>query len=174
MGMPWERRGARSEEHIALMRTLWTADGDTVEFQGEFWKLPPMSPDPRPVQRPIPVLIGGHSEVALDRAARIGDGWIAANMSAERFAGLREQLVVACERHGRRVEELRIVCTGGFPPGEEEAGPLGANPQRIVEELRRYEELGVNHLNVEGRARTTEATLEWLVAFSREVMPGLR
>ena len=56
MGMPWDRRGARSEEHIALMRTLWCAEGDLVEFHGEFHDLPPMDPEPRPVQRPIPIL----------------------------------------------------------------------------------------------------------------------
>ena len=84
MGMPWDRRGARSEEHIALLRTLWCADGDLVEFHGEFHDLPPMDPEPRPVQRPIPILIGGHSDIALDRAGRIGDGWIAAQMSPER------------------------------------------------------------------------------------------
>ena len=84
MGMPWDRRGARSEEHIALMRTLWCAEGDLVEFHGEFHDLPPMDPEPRPVQRPIPILIGGHSDIALERAGRIGDGWIAAQMSPER------------------------------------------------------------------------------------------
>src|SRR4029077_7481153 len=36
MGMPWDRRGARSEEHIALMRTVWCAEGDVIEFHGEF------------------------------------------------------------------------------------------------------------------------------------------
>ena len=81
MSMPWDRRGKRSEEHIALLRALWCADGDLVEFHGEFHDIPPMDPEPRPVQRPIPILIGGHSDVALERAGRIGDGWIAAQMS---------------------------------------------------------------------------------------------
>ena len=93
MGMPWDRRGRRSEEHIALLRALWCADGDLVEFHGEFHDLPPMDPEPRPVQRPIPILIGGHSDIALERAGRIGDGWIAAPMSpaplAEHWAKVR-------------------------------------------------------------------------------------
>ena len=86
MGMPWDRRGARTDEHIALLRTIWCAEGDTVQFDGEFYPLPPVDPRPRPVQQPIPILIGGHSDPALDRAARLGDGWIAAGMGATRFA----------------------------------------------------------------------------------------
>ncbi len=65
MGMPWDRRGKRSEEHIELLRALWCAEGDLVEFHGEFHEIPPMDPEPRPVQRPIPILIGGHSDIAL-------------------------------------------------------------------------------------------------------------
>jgi alkanesulfonate monooxygenase SsuD/methylene tetrahydromethanopterin reductase-like flavin-dependent oxidoreductase (luciferase family) len=86
MGMPWDHRGRRSEEHIALLRTLWCADGDLVEFHGEYHDIPLIDPEPRPVQRPIPILVGGHSDVALERAARIGDGWIAASMSPEPLA----------------------------------------------------------------------------------------
>jgi probable F420-dependent oxidoreductase len=84
MNMPWDHRGRRSEEHIELLRTMWCAEGDLVEFEGEFHQVPPMDPEPRPVQRPIPILIGGHSDTALERAGRIGDGWIAARMSPER------------------------------------------------------------------------------------------
>ena len=58
MGMPWDRRGARAEEHIALMRSIWGATGETVSFDGEFYSFPAMDPDPRP-ERPIPILVGG-------------------------------------------------------------------------------------------------------------------
>ena len=88
MNMPWDRRGARAEEHIALLRAIWTAPGDHVEFHGEFWDFPPMDPEPRPVQQPIPILIGGHGEKAIDRAVRLGDGWVAAGVSAGRLAEL--------------------------------------------------------------------------------------
>ena len=108
MGMPWDRRGARSEEHIALMRTLWCAEGDLVEFHGEFHDLPPMDPEPRPVQRPIPILIGGHSDIALERAGRIGDGWIAAQMSPERVAEHWPRVLESAERNGRDPASVRL------------------------------------------------------------------
>jgi alkanesulfonate monooxygenase SsuD/methylene tetrahydromethanopterin reductase-like flavin-dependent oxidoreductase (luciferase family) len=74
MNMPWDHRGARAEEHISLLRTIWAAPGDTTEFHGSYWSIPPMATEPSPVQQPIPILIGGHSEAGIDRAARIGDG----------------------------------------------------------------------------------------------------
>jgi probable F420-dependent oxidoreductase len=174
MGMPWEQRAARSEEHIALMRALWTAEGDVVEFKGRFWTLPPMDPQPRPVQRPIPILIGGHSDAALDRAARIGDGWIGAGMSVGRLGELRDRLGAACERHGRPLESLRLVCGGGAVRGDHAGGPLGATPDEIIAELGRYAALGLDHLNVGGRASSPEATMAWLAAFGRDVLPAFR
>ena len=46
--MPWGARHVCSEEHTKLMRALWTADGEVVEFKGRFWTLPPMDPQPFP------------------------------------------------------------------------------------------------------------------------------
>ena len=84
------------------------ADGDLVEFHGEFHDLPPMDPEPRPVQRPIPILVGGHSDVALERAGRIGDGWIAAQMSPERVAEHWPRVLESAERNGRDPGSLRL------------------------------------------------------------------
>src|SRR5215204_1433202 len=100
MGMPWDRRGARSDEHIAILRTLWSAEADMVSFDGTFSSFPAIDPNPRP-GRAIPVLVGGHSDAAIERAARIGDGWIAAFMGPERLAETLPTLQAACDRHQR-------------------------------------------------------------------------
>lgn len=134
MGMPWDRRGARSDEHIKLLRTVWTAPGKHVEFHGDFWDVPPMDPEPRPIQQPIPIVVGGHSAAAIDRAARLGDGWIAAHTSPRRLAEMLPQVRAAAERHGRDPSSLLIYCTsrGGTS----------------LDELRAYEELGVHSVQV--------------------------
>jgi probable F420-dependent oxidoreductase len=179
MGMPWDRRGKRADEHIRLMRALWTAEGDTVEFKGEFSTLPPMDPDPRPIQRPIPILIGGHSDVALDRAARLGDGWIAAGMGPERLEEHLGKLRAACERHGRRVEDLMIVSgtsmrsrEGPAPDGG--AGPLGLSPDDVITQMRPYAELGVQQLHVGLPGDTPDALLAAVAAFGVDVLPALQ
>jgi probable F420-dependent oxidoreductase len=152
MSMPWDRRGARTDEHIALLRAIWTAPGKHVEFHGEFWDVPPMDPEPRPVQQPIPILVGGHSEAAIDRAARLGDGWIAANMSPDRLAGLLPSLHVAAERHGRDPASIPVYC--GAAPGP-----------TTIDVLERYADLGVRSLQVD------LDTLDDLRRFADDVLP---
>src|SRR5271169_4343090 len=73
-GASMARRGARTEEYVAALRALWTGENG---FQGKFYEIPPGRQDPRPVQRPgPPVLLGGMSRPAMERAGRIADGWI--------------------------------------------------------------------------------------------------
>ena len=127
MGMPWDRRGRRGEEHIALLRALWCVEGDLVEFHGEFHDLPPMDPDP--------VRCSGRSRSSwaatpmsrLERAGCIGDGWIVASMSAAPLAehwakvrGRRSATVAIptrcsssprCGRYANRARSTRSACT---------------------------------------------------------------
>jgi probable F420-dependent oxidoreductase len=73
LGADWASRGRRLDESIAILRGL--AAGGYFEYQGETCTLPPVKIAPVPTE-PIPVLIGGHADAALRRAARLGDGWM--------------------------------------------------------------------------------------------------
>ena len=163
MGMPWDRRGARSEEHIALLRTLWCAEGDLVEFHGEFHDLPPMDPEPRPVQRPIPILVGGHSDIALERAGRIGDGWIAAQMSPERVAEHWPKVQAAAERAGRDPGALRLFTSVS-----------GRSDLPLGDLLAQYRELGVDHVQLGLHRENREGTLDMIRDVADNVLPDLR
>jgi probable F420-dependent oxidoreductase len=72
-GQEWRGRGARMDEMIAIIRGL--SAGGFFGFKGRYYDLPRVKLCPVP-SRPIPLLIGGHSEAALKRAARFGDGWM--------------------------------------------------------------------------------------------------
>jgi len=163
MGMPWDRRGARSEEHIALLRTLWCAEGDLVEFHGEFHDLPPMDPEPRPVQRPIPILVGGHSDIALDRAGRIGDGWIAAQMSPERVAEHWPKVQAAAEQAGRDPGALLLFTSVS-----------GRSDLPLGDLLAQYRELGVDHVQLGLHRENREGTLDMIRDVADNVLPDLR
>jgi len=152
MGMPWDRRGARLEEQIRLLRAVWTEETPHISFEGEFWSLPEMDPEPRPVQRPIPILIGGHSGAAIDRAVRIGDGWIASLMSPDRMSECLGRLRQAAHGHGRDPSTLGVYCSA-----------VGPNPS--VEDLRPYEALGITELQVQF------TSLDELRAFGERVLP---
>lgn len=83
VGVPFRERGRRTDEAIRIMRLLW--EEDDVTFAGEFWRLQGITVQPRPVQRPLPVWIGGSSEPAMRRAGRLGDGWIPSFITPDRF-----------------------------------------------------------------------------------------
>ncbi|BBZ70911.1 TIGR03619 family F420-dependent LLM class oxidoreductase [Mycobacterium paraseoulense] len=136
MGMPWDNRGARSEEHIELLRTLWCADDPYVEFHGKFYDFAPMDPRPHPA-RPIPILVGGHSDTALDRAARVGDGWISAPTSVGRLAELVATLNRLTNERGRSSASLYKVASTAY-----------SGARSLAESCDAYRRLGIDHVQV--------------------------
>jgi len=99
LGTDWKTRGARQAEQIEVMRRLWC--DELVDYSGRFHRLEGVSIVPRPVQRPIPIWLGGSSDAVVRRAARLADGCmpiIAPDEQAEqKLALLRAEL----QRHGR-------------------------------------------------------------------------
>jgi probable F420-dependent oxidoreductase len=89
LGVPWEHRGRRMDEEIAIVRGL--SAGGYFSYHGEIFDLPPVKIAPVPAE-PIPILIGGHSEAALRRAARVGDGWLHGGGDPEHLPGLLARL----------------------------------------------------------------------------------
>jgi probable F420-dependent oxidoreductase len=124
-GASTARRGARTEEYLAVLRTLW-AD-EVSSFDGEFYTIPAGRQDPRPVQKPgPPVLLGGMSRPAMERAGRIAAGWITSSRAdlskiPEAVGMIRE----AASAAGRDPDVVRIVCRGVVRAGDEEKGPDG-------------------------------------------------
>lgn len=106
LGVPWERRGARNDEYIEAMRALWS--GPEVEFHGEFVDFPTVTCSPRPVQPTIPILVGGDSDVAIRRAARLADGYFPGEGDVDRLAALITRVRQAAEDAGRDPDEIEI------------------------------------------------------------------
>jgi probable F420-dependent oxidoreductase len=106
LGVPWERRGARNDEYVAAMRALWS--GPEVEFHGEFVDFPKVTCSPRPVQESIPILVGGDTEAAINRAARLADGYFPGEGDLDRLASLIARVREATERAGRDPDSVAI------------------------------------------------------------------
>ncbi|MGW4843916.1 TIGR03619 family F420-dependent LLM class oxidoreductase [Nocardia brasiliensis] len=112
MDVPFEKRGARMDECIDIVRGL-TAGG-YFEFHGEFYDIPPIKISPVPTE-PVPILIGGHSKPALRRAAQRGDGWMHAGGDGDELDRLLVELDALRTEYGTRKDfEIHVISLDGF------------------------------------------------------------
>ena len=103
-GQEWKTRGKRMDEMIAIIRGLTT--GGFFEFHGKHYDIPSIKICPAPTE-PVPILIGGHAEPALRRAARLGDGWMHAG-GQEPLESLLAKLAALRREYGREGEPFEI------------------------------------------------------------------
>jgi len=76
IGVPFDGRGARTDEYIGAMRALWDADDAT--YSGSYVDFKGMSCNPKPIDGRVPIIVGGNSKFAIRRAGRLGDGFFPA------------------------------------------------------------------------------------------------
>jgi probable F420-dependent oxidoreductase len=132
IGADWDRRGKRMDEYIAVMRELWRTQassfaGETISFKDAYMF-------PKPVRGDIPILLGGESEPALRRIARVGDGWFAFRLLANDAVRPIEHLKQLTREQGRDPAQLRIFA------------PVFVNTS--TDDLQRYREAGVTDFYV--------------------------
>lgn len=114
-GVPWAQRGARCDEYLEVMKTLWVDERSS--FEGEFYRLRECIMYPKPVQSPmIPVTVGGHSDGALKRAAVYGSGWYGINLSPAEVKTMVGKLNVQLAAVGRPAGYLNIVVGSTLEP----------------------------------------------------------
>ncbi len=131
LGVDWASRGQRMDESIAILRGL--AAGGYFEFHGKIFDPPPVKIAPVPSD-PIPVLIGGHSDAALRRAARLGDGWLHGGGDPADLPGLLTRLAGFRREEGtaERPFEVHVISAEAY----------------TVDGVRRLAEAGVTDLIV--------------------------
>ena len=129
LGVPWEGRGRRMDESIAVLRGL--SSGDWFEFHGEFYDIPAAKMAPAAT---FPILIGGHGEPALKRAARDGDGWMHGGGDLSQLPVLLKRLGDLREEYGRSEQpfEVHVISMDAY----------------TVDGVRRLEDVGVTDVIV--------------------------
>jgi probable F420-dependent oxidoreductase len=182
-GVSTERRGARAEEYLAALHTLW-AD-EVSSFEGEFYTIPPSRMAPKPIQRPgPPVLLGGAADAALKRAGRLGAGWI--SRSATDLTKIHEQIAVvrtAAEQAGKDPAAVRVVVRGVLRAGAEvredsgERKRLSGSYEQIREDVAWLGEQGVTEvfydLNWDPLIGSPDVTAESATARAKEILEAL-
>lgn len=108
-GVPWEKRGKRFDEQIDILRGLEA--GGFFGYQGELLSMPANKMNPVP-SAPTALLIGGHAEVALKRAARVGDGWMCAGADMPQLGAYIRRIGELREEYGTADRPFRVFTTG--------------------------------------------------------------
>jgi probable F420-dependent oxidoreductase len=113
--VPWEKRGTRMNECIEIIRGL--TSGGWFQYKGEVFDVPEIKMTPAPA-RPVPILIGGHAEAALKRAARLGDGWMHGGGDPADLPGLLARLNELRKDAGREhlPFEVHVISMDAYTP----------------------------------------------------------
>ncbi len=152
IGVPMEGRGARADEYLAAMRALWEEEAPT--HRGRHAEFENVDAHPRPIQTPLPVVVGGHTRAAHRRAARHADGWYGFLLGLRATAEQRDLMSAAIAEAGRE-RPLHVSVT----------------PARRLDPdvVRAYAELGVDRLIV---APPVGLSLDELVEFVEANAPA--
>ncbi len=112
-GQPYAKRGKRVDEMIEVIKLV--LGGGMVEFHGEFYDFDRLQMSPAPT-KPVPFYVGGHTDVALKRAARVGDGWTSAMLTGAELADIIGKIKKLLAENGRADEpfEYQAVCIDKF------------------------------------------------------------
>jgi probable F420-dependent oxidoreductase len=118
LGVPWQRRGKRMDECMEILRGLTDPGGDFFEYHGECYDVEPLQQCPAPTRR-IPLLVGGHSDAALRRAVRLGDGWMHAGGDGDELDRLLGRLADIRKQEGDERDdfEVHVISYDAYTPG---------------------------------------------------------
>lgn len=167
-GQDFTNRGKRFTEMIHALRALWS--GGWVEFHGEYYDIPALTMEPHPAE-PVPIYVGGHSDAALKRAAKVADGWIGNAYPWDEAAHYVGRLRNFLADEGRVDDDFEIICglyampePDLFERAEAELGITATlcQPWALDAEIRR--------MKADGATVPAEAYRESIERFAAEVL----
>ena len=159
LGVPFEGRGARTDEYVAAMRALWTEDKASVD--GEFVSFANAISKPKPPQGSVPVVVGGHTKASARRAGRLGDGFFPGKGSDDEIAALLDEMATAAKEAGRDPDAIEVTIGGAALFGDDTA-----------EAVEHYEKMGVDRMVIPPLAFSVEEIGPVLDGFAERVISG--
>ncbi len=179
LGADFKRRGRRLEESIAIMRTLWTQPNPS--FEGRFYRFNDTLFSPKPAQADgIPVWLGGNSQAAAERAARIADGWHVTGMTPDYVAQMMERIRPLLDDRPFTVSaRLEVELSGRLPieftgPDGTKRRRLGPSLDAMAREVERYGQAGVEHLVLVFTDDQLDTMVKHIQHVAREVVQQFR
>jgi probable F420-dependent oxidoreductase len=152
LGIPWEGRGARTDEYIEALRALWREPECT--FAGDFARFDRAKCFPKPVQDLIPIHVGGHTQAAARRAGRLGDGFIPGRTSEEELRSLLDTMRASAKDAGRDPDAIEVTAGGVMD----------------LDGVRRFADMGVDRIALPPLGFDLDTLREQLARFSEQVI----
>jgi probable F420-dependent oxidoreductase len=182
LGVPFQERGALSDEYLAAFKTLWTQEKPA--FHGQYVHFENIAFEPKPVQKPhIPIWIGGNSKRAIRRAVALGDGWHPTRPLVEDVRAGVAYLRDVCAQRGRDPKSLQIAVRQPLKFYDGAAAsikrrPLLGSTQKIIADIGQYQAAGVQYFMLdtfysapELAQETVDSMLATIERFAADVMP---
>jgi probable F420-dependent oxidoreductase len=176
VGVDYVGRGARLVEYIAALRAIWS--GEPSSFDGEFYSWVEAGFLPAPT-KPIPIIIGGHGDKALERAAKHADGWAVVTgkgqgKGIDGAAARIDLLQTLLDKEGRDPADFHLQYTSAlwFSDHPSEKLPLTGPPDVIAASLKRLGDLGVTMVDL-AVFGPPDVIVETAQKFQEEVRPLL-
>jgi len=174
---PFAERGRVTDEYIRVFRELWSSD--EPDFDGDYARFSDIVFEPKPVQKPLPIWIGGHTGAAIRRAAKYGDGWMPigrrppAILDPEELGGKIARLRKLTVEAGRPEDAVSLTFSTGIVFNDSAGSSrelMQGRPEQIAAGLRQYQDLGVSNFIIGFQGSTVPELQENMERFSREVM----
>lgn len=176
----FKHRGAVTDEYVAIFKKLWT--GEPVTHNGRFYSFDEVLCQPKPIQNPgPPIWIGGHSDPALRRVARFGDGWhpvgatAASPLPPEELRQKLDKIERLMEAESRDFGKLQVsykapIYDGGAPPKGEQRRLFTGGVNAALEDIATFRQLGVHELVFDFRAASLNECLDRMQQFGEEII----
>ena len=147
--MPWDNRGKRSDEQLEIFERLFRDETPLLS-----WRILLISRvrfEPKPIQQPVPVWVGGNSKAAFQRTARFGEGFHAAFEPLSKVEEEWNQIKVECEKSWSHPGEITLSLRMFLDPNEmmETAKSIGGSANQMVDTIGRVQDIGVSHILVD-------------------------
>ncbi len=172
LGMPWDHRGERSNEQLELFNRLFTEP--TPSYAGRYYHVPPVGFEPKPVQKTVPVWVGGNTEAAYRRAGRYGTGFHAAFEPLPVVSAAWRRVLDLTEAAGRDPAAMTLslrVYLDTMNTMEPDKSLFGSAAQ-MQDQVAAYARVGVSHLILDPVAKGgVEGRLDAVLSFADQVMP---
>jgi probable F420-dependent oxidoreductase len=180
LGVPYAERGPMSDEFLQIFHLLWTAEDP--EFHGKYYQFDGMQFQPKPLQNPFPIWVGGHSKRAIRRAIAYGHAWHPTRQTPDFVAAHLPYLRQEAERAGRDPESLTISLKRSLHitdiglHGEtvfRSGNSLVGSTQEIIDDARRCQDIGIHQLTYDFRIDEVEAQIAMMEQLADRVMPAV-